>query len=157
MCVWWAGLASRRTHGTTVGALSKSRNSFLVTAVLRKNVLSTSSFSSRRPWASCLCCCSDFIAMLSFRDTHQPHARSYCPATVCSLQQIYVCVCTMTNFGLNHSTLPTTRANASAAVKPGLSMPYKLTSPCTPCTEADCTTKSPAGSPGPTSFGRTPA
>lgn len=40
-------------------------------------------------------------------------------------------------------------ASARLAVSPGDSMPYRLSSPGTPCAAGPCTTKSPAGWPGP--------
>ncbi|VWB99628.1 hypothetical protein BUB20358_04766 [Burkholderia ubonensis] len=52
---------------------------------------------------------------------------------------------------------PTRCASASAAVNPGDSMPNRFTRPRTPCCATPCTMKSAGASPGPASFGRTPA
>ncbi len=53
---------------------------------------------------------------------------------------------------------PATRSPiASAAVRPGDSMPIRFTKPGRPAADSSCTTKSRNATPGPASFGRTPA
>ena len=54
------------------------------------------------------------------------------------------------------ASVPTRSAIASAAVMPGDSMPSRLTRPGTPCCAGPSMTKSPAGAPAGTIFGRMP-